>query len=126
MEKIFYKKKLIGFRVKALPKGSIPLTDGKEPLQVVTLRHKNGAYLKAHMHKPRKRTTDCLQEFLMVKKGRIKLDLYGPDKKFLKFIYLSGGDFFVLMHGGYGIHVLEDAEMVETKNGPFIEDKILI
>jgi len=126
MEKIFYKNKLIGWRARILPAGSTPLTDGKEPLQVVALRHKKGSYLKAHTHRPLKRITSCLQECLVVKNGRVKLDLYGPDKKLFKFIYLSAGDFFVLMRGGIGIHILKDAEMIEIKNGPFKEDKILI
>jgi len=126
MDKILYKNKLIGIRLRILPKGSIPLTDGKEPLQVVSLKHLKGSYLKAHMHTPRKRITKCLQECLIVKKGKIKLDLYGPDKKNFKFIYLSAGDMFLLMQGGVGIHVVKDAEMLEVKNGPFKEDKILI
>ncbi len=126
MDKIFYKRKLIGFRVRILPKGSIPLTAGEEPLQIVSLKHKKGSYLKAHMHKPVKRITGCLQECLIVKKGKIKLDLYGLDKKFFKSLQLNAGDFFVLMRGGIGIHILKDAEMIEVKNGPFKEDKILI
>lgn len=126
MDKIFYKGKLIGFRLRVLPRGSIPITDEKEPLQVVGLQHPKGAYLKAHMHAPRKRMTAYLQECLVVKKGKIKLDLYGPDKKFFKFIYLSAGESFVLMQGGVGIHILKDAEMIEVKNGPFKEDKVLI
>ncbi len=109
-----------------MPKGSIPLTDGKEPLQVVSLKHEKDSYLKAHMHKPCKRITLRLQECIIVKKGRVKLDLYGPDKKFFKSIYLLAGDFFVLMQGGVGIHILKDAEMIEVKNGPFKEDKVLI
>jgi hypothetical protein len=126
MEKIFYKKKLLGFRLRSISKGSLPITSGEEPLQVVTLKHPKGAYLKAHMHKPRKRVTASLQECLIVKKGKVKLDLYGSDKKFLKSIYLSAGEIFLLMNGGIGINVISDAEMIEVKNGPFKEDKILI
>ena len=126
MDKFFYKDKLIGFRSKSLPKGSVPLTDGEEPLQLVSLRHPKGSYLKAHMHKPVKRITARLQECLIVKKGKIKLDLYGPDKHLFKSVYLLAGDFFVLMQGGIGIHILKDAEMIEVKNGPFKEDKVLI
>ncbi len=126
MDKFFYKNKFIGFRVRILPKGSIPLTDGKESLQLVSLRHTKGSYLKAHMHAPQKRITKCLQECLIIKKGKIKLDLYGPDKKKFKSIYLLAGDFFVLMQGGFGIYILKDAEMIEVKNGPFKEDKVLI
>ena len=126
MDKVFYKKKLVGFRVRFITKGSVPITEGTEPLQVVTLKHPKGAYLKAHMHAPRKRQTASLQECLIVKKGKIKIDLYGSNRKFIKYMYLSSGEMFLLMNGGIGIHVIKDAEMIEVKNGPFKEDKILI
>lgn len=126
MEKIFYKKTLVGILISTIPDGSIPATDEKEPLQLVTLKHRKGAYLKAHTHIPKKRTTSGLQECLIVKKGKLKLDLYGPDKKLFKNISLNQGEVFVLTKGGYGIHILEDSELIEVKNGPFLEDKILI
>ena len=126
MEKYFHKKKLIGIKVSTIPKGSIPLTDGKEPLQLVTLKHPKGIYLKAHMHKPKKRTTSELQEVLIIKKGSAKIDLYGLDKKKFKTISLKEGQFFILMRGGYGIHVTKNSEYIEVKNGPFLEDKVLL
>ena len=126
MDKIFYKNKLVGFRLRVLSKGSVPLTDPKEPLQVLALKYPKSSYLKAHVHVSQKRITGCLQECLIIKKGKIKLDLYGPDKKFFKFIYLSRGDLFVLIHGGYGLHILQDVEIIEVKNGPFKKDKVLI
>lgn len=126
MEQIFYKKILVGIKITALKKGSIPVTDDKEPLQVVALKHNKGAYLKAHMHRPRQRVTRRLQECLIVKKGRIKVDLYGPDKKLFKKLFLNSGQILILMNGGIGIHVVRDAEIFEFKNGPFKEDKILI
>lgn len=127
MEKIFYKNILIGIRVKKLAQGSVPITDPKESVQVVGLKHPKGVYLKAHAHKPRRRVTPHLQEGLVVRKGKIKIDLYVPEgwKKF-KSITLKAGEIFLLLNGGYGIHILEDAEMFEFKNGPFLEDKILI
>ncbi|KKQ96658.1 MAG: hypothetical protein UV74_C0010G0004 [Candidatus Woesebacteria bacterium GW2011_GWB1_43_14] len=126
MEKIFYKKTLIGIRIKKIPKGSVPLTDGKEPLQLVSLKHPKGSYLKAHIHEPKKRVTRSLQECLIVKKGKIRLDLYGRDKKKFKRLFLKAGESFILMNGGIGIHLLEDSECLEVKNGPFVEDKVLI
>jgi len=126
MDNVFYKNKLVGFRLRFLSKGSVPITEGSEPLQVVTLNHPKGTYLKAHLHAPLKRKTESLQECLIVKKGKIKLDLYGYDKKFIKFIYLSAGEMFLLMSGGIGIHIINDAEMIEVKNGPFKDDKVLI
>src|SRR3989344_3703836 len=123
---IRYKNKLVAIFLGRFPNGSIPQTDGKEPLQLVTLKHSKGKYLVAHAHKPTKRQTDKMQECLIVKKGKIKIDLYGPDKKMFKKVVMKTGDLLILLNGGIGIHILEDAEIIELKNGPFIEDKVLL
>lgn len=126
MAEIRYKNKLVAIFLNRLPVGSIPQTDGKEPLQLVTLKHPKGKYLVAHTHKPVVRKTAKMQECLVVKKGKVKIDLYGPDKKMFKKIIMKTGDLLIILSGGLGIHVLEDAEMIELKNGPFVEDKVLI
>jgi len=123
---INYKNKLVAIFLGKFPKGSIPQTDGKEPLQLVTLKHPKGKYLLAHTHRPTPRITAKMQECIIVKKGKIKVDLYGPDKKMFKKIIMKAGDLLILLNGGYGIYILEDAEMIELKNGPFIEDKVLL
>ena len=123
---IKYKNKLVAILIKKIPKGSIPHTKESEPLQLVTLKHPKGKYLMAHTHKPIKREINKLQECLIVKKGKIKLDLYGSDKKLFKKIILKDGESLILLNGGYGIRILEDSELIELKNGPFIEDKILL
>ena len=106
--------------------GSVPVTSPDQPFQIVTLKHKKGTLLKAHLHIPTKRTTRYLQECLFVKKGKIKIALYTSDKKYLRSLFLNEGQIFLLIKGGYGIHILEDSEIFEFKNGPFIEDKQLI
>ena len=126
MTEIKYKNKVVGLIVRSIKSGSIPITAGHEPLQVVTLKHPKGKYLLAHAHKPVERKTSRMQECLMVKKGSVRVDLYSSDKKMFKKIILKTGDFFILQNGGIGIHVIEDAEIVEFKNGPFIEDKVLL
>lgn len=126
MDKIFHKNVLVAICIRTLANGSIPITDGKEPLQLVTLKHLKGTYLKAHTHIPKKRITQKMQECLIVRRGKVKIDLYSPDRKIFKFIYLQPGDVFVLVNGGYGIHLIKDSELIEVKNGPFIEDKMLL
>ena len=123
---IKYKNKLVAIFLGKFPKGSIPQTDGQEPLQLVTLKHPKGKYLLAHTHRPMPRKTAKMQECIIVKKGKIRVDLYGPDKKMFKKVTMKAGDLLILLNGGYGIHILEDAEMIELKNGPFVEDKVLI
>ena len=98
----------------------------KRSLQLLTLKHPRGTYLKAHLHSPRKRVPQRLQEGWIVRKGKVRLDLYGPDKRFFKYIFLKKGQAFILITGGIAIHVLDDTEIFEVKNGPFIEDKVLI
>ncbi|MDP2909589.1 MAG: hypothetical protein Q8N69_00760 [bacterium] len=126
MEKIFYKNVLIGMRLSVMPKGSVPHTDGKQSLELLTQKYPSGFYLKAHVHLPRKRITGCLQECFIVRKGKVRMDLYGPDKKFFKHIYLKAGELFIALSGGHGFHVMEDMEMIELKNGPFEDDKEFI
>ena len=126
MDRFYYNKTLIALRLKQIKSGSIPQTDPKEPLQVVTLKHPKGTYLKAHLHQPKKRITQKLQECLIVVKGRIKIDLYTPQKKLIKYLYLNQGEVLIIVNGGCGIHLLHESEIVEVKNGPFIEDKVLI
>ena len=126
MDKYIYKDTLVALHIHTIPDGSIPQTDGKEPLQVVTLKHPKGKYLQAHMHAPKKRKTQSLQECLSVIKGKVQIDLYAPDRTLFKQVTLGVGEMLVLLHGGYGIHLLNDSEMFEVKNGPFVEDKVLI
>lgn len=123
---IKYKNKLVAIFLSRLPNGSIPQTEGKEPLQLVTLKHPKGKYLVAHAHKSTPRKTEKMQECLVVKKGKIMIDLYGPDKKMFKKLTMKTGDLLIILNGGLGIHILEDAEIIELKNGPFVEDKVLI
>ncbi len=126
MEKIYYKDTLIGIKLSIFPEGSIPHTDPDTALGLLTLKHPKGKYLKAHIHTPKERITNRLQECFIVRKGKVRIDLFGPDKKFFKYIYLKEGQLFIALNGGHGFKILEDCEMIELKNGPFIDDKVFI
>ncbi len=126
MEKIIYNNTLIAIRIKKFKNGVTSLTDPSEPLQLVIHKRSTGEYTKAHAHTPKRRVTENLQECLVVIKGKIKIDFYTPDKKYFKSISVSSGEVIILMSGGHGVHILKDSEIIEIKNGPFIEDKVLI
>lgn len=126
MQEIFYNKKLIGIKIDKILKGSNPITDPLEFIQIVTLKHPQGTILPAHIHRPKKRVTQKLQECLIVKKGKVKLNLYAETKQFIKSILLTKGEGYISLNGGVGIKIIEDAELIEAKNGPFKEDKVLI
>lgn len=126
VEKIICNNTLIAIRVKRLKNGAIPLTDPHEALQVLTHKRQKGKHTQAHMHTPKIRITQKLQECLVVMKGKIKIDFYGLDKKIFKSIYVSSGEIVIFMNGGHAVHLLQDSEIIEVKNGPFVEDKVLI
>ena len=127
MEEIYYKNTLVGIRVRSLKKGSIPITPEREPLQLLGLRYPKGHSWVPHRHAPKRRVTDHLQECLVVRKGKVKVDVYALGDVKVKSITLKAGELFILLNGGYGIHALENVELFELKNGPFMgEDKILI
>ena len=127
MEEIYYKKTLVGIRVRSIKKGSNPITRDEEPLQLLGLKHPRGHYFVPHKHASCVRTTNRLQECLIVRKGKVKVDIYAPNDEKFKSILLKAGELFILLNGGYAIQVLEDAELFELKNGPYLgNDKIII
>lgn len=117
----------MGIKLSKLPKGSIPVTGPDLPLQLVSLKHPKGSFLKPHLHKKLRRVTNLSETCFVVKKGKVRIDLYTPDKIFFKYIVLSPGQVFISSNGsGHSIKMLKDSEILEIKNGPFLEDKILI
>lgn len=126
MEKYYYNKVLIGIKVTKFPKGSIPQTNSEESVGILTFKHPKGSHFKAHTHKPLKRVTDHLEECFIVRKGKLKIKLYGPDKKYFKTLYLKSGEALLTIHGGHEITVLDDCEVFEIKNGPYKADKVFI
>ncbi|KKS34892.1 MAG: putative cytosolic protein [Parcubacteria group bacterium GW2011_GWC2_42_12] len=126
MDKIYHNKILLGIRVRKFSAGTNAITSDNEPLQVVALKHKKGEAVKPHLHAKRLRKIFYTQTCFIVKKGRIRIDIYNNDKSFVKSLPLGAGDFFISLAGGHAISYLTDAEVVEIKNGPFEEDKVII
>jgi len=126
MEEIKVDNKLLGIKLKDIKDGSNPITKGNYAIQLVTLKHPKGTKLDSHYHKPKKRVTQKLQEAFYVRKGKVRLDIYLTPRSLPKRIYLTEGQLYISLSGGFGVTVLKDAEVLEFKNGPFIEDKVVI
>lgn len=105
--------------------GTKPLTDEQWPLQVISLNHPAGKVLASHYHRPTQRTTESLMEMLVVLTGRALVTIYDRQTPLEK-IELSAGQSVMLVDGGIGIEIIEDAQMLEFKNGPFVEDKVVL
>jgi cupin fold WbuC family metalloprotein len=75
--------------------------------------------IKPHIHKLVPREVSVTQEVLHILSGRIEITLYNKDKKRIKVVELSSGDTILLASGGHGIKILDDARMLEVKQGPY-------
>lgn len=89
-------------------------------LQLGSMTRPAGYKIVPHIHNPVRRETTGTQEALFVKRGRIEIDFYSFEQVYLQSRILSTGDIVLLAGAGHGINVLEEAEIIEVKNGPFI------
>jgi hypothetical protein len=92
-------------------------------LQVGYMNRPKDYSIKPHVHYQIPRTINTLQEVLFIKKGKIRVDFYEDNKNYLFSDNLSKGDFIILVSAGHGFVMLEESEIIEVKQGPYMEDK---
>jgi len=90
-------------------------------LQLGHMHRPAGYQVVPHIHNAVQRHTVGTQEVLFIKSGVVRVDFYSFAQAYLESRQLCGGDLILLAGAGHGIEVLEDATIVEVKNGPFIE-----
>ena len=93
--------------------------------QLGYLPHKAGNIIKPHIHKVNRREVLYTNEVLFLRSGKVKVNLYDPEKCFLGTEILLAGDTILLCGGGHGFEILEDTVMIEVKQGPYmgLDDK---
>ena len=85
--------------------------------QLGYMKHEKGHKIQEHMHKLQIREIKYTQETLFIRSGRVRVDFYTDDKKYLTSRELNKGDVILLASGGHGFEFLEEAEMIEVKQG---------
>ena len=55
------------------------------------------------------------QEVLIIRKGKMKVDLYTPEQVHMKTIELASGDLILLASGGHRFEMLEKINLLELK-----------
>jgi hypothetical protein len=63
---------------------------------------------------------------LIVLKGKIEYEIYDEDLEFCESGVVGSGSMLVLINGGHGLRVIDDAKFIEVKQGPYDEttDKV--
>jgi mannose-6-phosphate isomerase-like protein (cupin superfamily) len=88
--------------------------------QLAYMKHPKGKKIIPHIHNPVPREVHYTQEVLFIRKGRVRVDFYSTSQNYLESRELKDGDVILLCSGGHGFEVLEELEMIEVKQGPYV------
>lgn len=128
VKSFYYKNKQIALLIKNnySNDGIKFFTEDDSAQQIAYMSHPKNTVIKAHVHNKVKRCVYDTQEVLIIKKGKLRLDLYSQEKEYIESTILEAGDIVFLPYGGHGLKCLEDVSMVEVKQGPYlgVNDKV--
>lgn len=98
------------------------ITPDEYSQQVAYMHHPTGKVISAHVHNLVSRNVVLTQEVLFLKKGTLRVDFYDDYEDYLESKELHAGDAILLVSGGHGFHVIDEVEMIEVKQGPYVGD----
>ena len=90
--------------------------------QLASMSYAPGKVIPAHTHNPVQREVSYTQEALFIRKGKLRVDFYTQQREYRVSRVLGPGDVILLITGGHGFEVLEDLNMIEVKQGPYVGD----
>ena len=95
--------------------------------QVAFMRRPKGHKIAPHIHNLISRQIFYTQELLVIRSGRVKVNLYSSSKEFIGTRILEVGDIILLCGGGHSFEMLEESSLIEVKQGPYAgeEDKVI-
>lgn len=96
------------------------LTPDDFPMQLGVNFYAPGQRIKPHVHVESQRDVRDQQELLVLKRGRAVLHLYTMRRELAHDVDLRAGDCVLLASGGHGLDILEDAQLIEAKQGPYL------
>jgi mannose-6-phosphate isomerase-like protein (cupin superfamily) len=109
------------------PTGTTFVTSPDLAQQVGFVVYPAGGVIKRHIHKNVDRQNISSSEALIVREGKLEIDIYDENKSLMATRLLEAGDFVLMASGGHGFRVLEPTVLLEIKLGPYggAEDKEL-
>ncbi len=125
MEKILHQGQLLSIIIKAdFKKSGIEFfTPDSFSQQLGYMNRPSGYIIEPHVHNPVIREVIWTQEVLFIKSGKVRVDFYDDSKNYLESRILEKGDIILLASGGHGFEIIDDAEMIEVKQGPYCGER---
>lgn len=101
-------------------------TPGDFSQQLGYMNRPKGYVIPPHVHNLVERKVTLTQEVLFIKSGVVRVDFYDDHQAYLESRVLQQGDVILLAAGGHGFEMIEQAEMIEVKQGPYCgeQDKV--
>lgn len=96
------------------------ITKNAEPMQWGIGVFKKGAKVEPHRHMGVPATVSEFQEFIMIRQGRVVAEVFDEAGELVRKIEMVAGDALLLLRGGHGFEFLENAELLELKQGPYL------
>lgn len=90
--------------------------------QLGYMNRPKGYVIDPHVHNLVERKVTLTQEVLYIKSGIVRIDFFTNQQNYLESRVVEKGDVVLLASGGHGFEMLEDAEMIEVKQGPYCGD----
>jgi mannose-6-phosphate isomerase-like protein (cupin superfamily) len=90
--------------------------------QLASMSYAPGKTIPAHTHNRVSREVSYTQEALFIRKGKLRVDFYSQQQEYRMSRLLGAGDVILLITGGHGFEVLEELNMIEVKQGPYVGD----
>tara|TARA_B100000212_G_scaffold341090_1_gene323284 strand:+ start:7718 stop:8125 length:408 start_codon:yes stop_codon:yes gene_type:complete len=97
-------------------------TDNESPLQLGYMNRPKNYKIKPHIHIEAERKIKMTHEVLFIKSGKVKITFYDKKKIPKKETILEKGDVILLTNNAHGFEMLEDCEIIEVKQGPYMGD----
>lgn len=121
IEKIYNGKELLSIIIRDNyhAQGITFITPDDYPHQLGYMNREKDYVIAPHVHNKVDRNVDFTQETLVVKSGVVRVDFYTQDKKYLESRMIYKGDIILLAAGGHGFKMIQSAEMIEIKQGPY-------
>src|SRR5215471_8202143 len=91
--------------------------------QVGYMKRPHGYVIAPHVHNPVPCKVWYTSEVLLIKSGRVRVDFYTVDQRYLESSILERGDVILLAFCGHGFEMLEESEIIEVKQGPYTGEK---
>ncbi len=101
-------------------------TNDTDSQQLGYMNRPEGYVIPPHRHNLVPREVHYTQEVLFIKSGKVRVDFYTNQQKYVTSRILMPGDVILLSDGGHGFKMLEPSEIIEVKQGPYCgeQDKV--